>query len=95
MNYRKSYQDAYPLVTDANTAEFNGCRLAAKPRSKKNCRADLKTYSVLKMTLLQKVLALTQFDAADYVNDTFDFDIEEKSGKTVMVGWLNPLKRLR
>ena len=86
LNYRKSYQDAYPLVTDANTAKVNGCRLAAKPEVKEAIVEQLKKYSTPKDDTLQKIIALTQFDAADYVNDTFDFDIKKlrKDG----YGWL-------
>lgn len=77
LNYRKAYQDAYPLTTDTNSAKVNGSKLAAKPEVKEAIVERLKQYSTPKDDTLQKIIALTQFDTANYTNNNFDFDIEK------------------
>ena len=59
--YRVAYQDAYPLA-NANTANVNGSRLAAKPEVKQAIVEQLKLYSKDKAeTLLAKI----QLEIAD------------------------------
>ena len=86
LNYRKSYQDAYPHITNANTARTNGCLLAAKPEVKQAIVEQLKLYHIDKADTLQKIIALIQFDISDYMFDdaTLNVDALKADG----LGWL-------
>lgn len=85
LNYRKAYQDAYPLANN-DTARNNGSLLAARPEVKEAIVEQLKKYQTPKDDTLQKIIALTQFDAADYTLDDFTFDIAKLRNDGY--GWL-------
>lgn len=86
LNYRKSYQDAYPLITNANTARTNGCLLAAKPEVKQAIIEQLKLYHTEKDDTLQKIIALIQFDVSDFMLS--DASLNVSALKEAGYGWI-------
>lgn len=83
--YRVAYQDAYPLA-NANTANVNGSRLAAKPEVKQAIVEQLKLYSKDKAETLQRILQLLDFDLTQYLSPKLEVDVDKlnKSG----LGWM-------
>jgi hypothetical protein len=66
LNYRRAYQDAFPHITNANTARVNGCRLASQSEIKSAIVERLKLFSIDKAETLQRIISLIQFDFSDY-----------------------------
>ena len=67
LNYRKAYQDAYPLA-NADTANTNGSRLASYPEVKQAIVEQLKLYSKDKSETLHRILQLLDFDLTNYLS---------------------------
>lgn len=86
LNYRKSYQDAYPLVTDTNTARINGSKLAAKPEVKEAIVERLKLYHTPKDDTLQKIIQLVQFDVSEFMYKDASLNVDKI--KEQGYGWL-------
>lgn len=93
LNYRKAYQDAYPLVTDWGSARTQGSRLAANPVVKQAIVEQLKTYSIDKSETLQRIITLIQFDVSDYMTgDDLIVDKLNKAGLGWMIKAIKPTK---
>jgi phage terminase small subunit len=75
LNYRKAYQDAYPLITNADTARVNGSRLASQTEVKEAIKAQLLLYSKDKSETLQRIFQLIDFDLSDYLDSQYKVDV--------------------
>ena len=85
LNYRKAYQDAYPLA-NTDSARTNGSELAAKPEVKQAIVERLKLFSIDKSETLQRIISLIQFDVSDY--QFGDGSLNVATLKEAGFGWL-------
>lgn len=85
LNYRKAYQDAYPLA-NVDSARTNGSLLAARPEVKQAIIEQLKLFQLPKEDVLQKIISLIQFDVADH--QFTDGSLNVQSLKEAGFGWL-------
>lgn len=85
LNYRKAYQDAYPLA-NTDSARTNGSELAAKPEVKEAIVERLKLFSIDKTETLQRIISLIQFDVSDY--QFVDASLNVNKLKEAGFGWL-------
>jgi phage terminase small subunit len=85
LNYRKAYQDAYPLA-NADTANTNGSRLASYPEVKEAIVERLKLFSIAKDEVLDTIIKVLHFDLTDYLNQELKVDVTKlnKDG----LGWM-------
>ena len=86
LNYRKAYQDAYPLITNADTARVNGSRLAAETEVKQAIIEQLKLYTIDKSETLQRIISLINFDVSNYQYQ--DGTVNVNTLKEAGYGWL-------
>lgn len=86
LNFRKAYQDAYPLVTDWACARQGGSRLAATPLVKEAIAEQLKQYTLEKAEVLKHYIELLQFDVTDYQYDNGELNVAAL--KTSGYGWM-------
>ncbi len=85
LNYRKAYQDAYPLA-NADTANTNGSRLASYPEVKQAIVEQLKLYSKDKSETLHRILQLLDFDLTNYLSWDYKVDIDKLN--QAGLGWI-------
>lgn len=86
LNYRHAYQDAYPLITNADTAKVNGSRLASQPEVKEAIKEQLLLYSKDKSETLQRIFQLIDFDLSDYLDPQYKVDVSKLNASGM--GWI-------
>lgn len=76
LNYRKAYQDAYPLA-NTNTARTNGSILASQVAIKTAIIERLKLFSIAKEAVLDQIIKIIQFDLTNYtLQDTTKVNLD-------------------
>lgn len=85
LNYRKAYQDAYPL-SSVDAAYTNGSRLATNPNVRKAIFEKLKLYPRDKTETLQKIFLLLDFDLTEYLADDLTVDVDKLNASGL--GWM-------
>lgn len=85
LNYRKAYQDAYPLA-NTDSARTNGSDLAAKPEVKEAIKERLALYVRDKSETLQRIFQLIDYDLSNYLNNELKVDVKKLNEDGL--GWI-------